>query len=328
MDAYVKRFADYRTIKHLKVISNTLILDSLEAEASSITVAGTSIGHSCIGNWLIIDGAVYWITAVKPNNGKTQLTLASPLEAFSRPLVYAPSAASTVGAFAQSILKQEWASCPDPVYAVSYLVVSDSDTTPFVTPEVDKSGCFSLSSYLRLMRKSYRTIVRFSDSMGSLVCQISRAPAAQHQVSFDDGRSQLKSEDYAASGTAKLTVLRETGTGQVDRLVFYLSSAGEITTTPPTDRAQGEWKTLSVAANGDVAAKVAETFAKNKSNHKIEFWSLLDLEVQDGCTFFLHGELLRSYISSKKKISNDKRYLYKSGELATTATEKLRGVRT
>jgi hypothetical protein len=39
----------------------------------------------------------------------------------------------------------------------------------------------------------------------------------------------------------------------------------------------------------------------------------------------VYGELLQSYISYKRKTSEDKRYYYKSGELATTATEKLRG---
>ena len=39
-----------------------------------------------------------------------------------------------------------------------------------------------------------------------------------------------------------------------------------------------------------------------------------------------YGEILRSYISYIRKSSEDSRYYYKSGELATTATEKLRGV--
>jgi len=75
-----------------------------------------------------------------------------------------------------------------------------------------------------------------------------------------------------------------------------------------------------------VETKVIETFAKNKTNHKLEFWSTLNLNVQDNCTFYAYGEILRSYVSYKRKSSEDSRYYYKSGELATTATEKLRGV--
>ena len=76
----------------------------------------------------------------------------------------------------------------------------------------------------------------------------------------------------------------------------------------------------------NVQAKVVEAFAKNKANHKLEFWSTLDLSVQTDCTFLVYGQLLRSYISYKRKSSTDRRFYYKSGELATTATEKLKGV--
>lgn len=62
------------------------------------------------------------------------------------------------------------------------------------------------------------------------------------------------------------------------------------------------------------------------ANIQLEFWSTLNLNVQDNCTFYAYGEILSSYISYKRKSSEDSRYYYKSGELATTATEKLRGV--
>jgi hypothetical protein len=83
---------------------------------------------------------------------------------------------------------------------------------------------------------------------------------------------------------------------------------------------------LQVSGGANVEAKVIEAFAKKKANHKLEFRSTLDLAVQDDCTFLVYGELLQSYISYKRKSSSDDRFYYKSGELATTATEKLRGV--
>ena len=65
-------------------------------------------------------------------------------------------------------------------------------------------------------------------------------------------------------------------------------------------------------------------FRREAASHKLEFWSELDLSVQDDCTFFVYGELLRSHISYKRKDSEDRRFYYKSGLLATTASEKLR----
>lgn len=337
MEAFVKSFATYRTVKKATIISSALTIDSLNMETSAVTVIGTSIGRSDTGNWLIADGSVYHISNVKPQTDRTLLTLVSPLDAFARALEFeTQKEGQTVGGFVMDMLKSHWAQCDDPVYAMPYLNVSNSDTTAFVAPELDNSGCYDLPSYCRLMRKSYRTAFRFSDAGSTLSCSISRVPTVSRQVSFEDGRSQLQSVDYSSSGIAKLTVLRDIDTGEKDengvaitsreRTVWYLSESGEVSRAIPSRRASGKWSTISVSGNAEVEAKVIETFAKNKANHKLEFWSTLDLDVQDDCTFLVYGELLQSYISYKRKSSEDKRYYYKSGELAVTATEKLRGV--
>ena len=337
MEAFVKSFATYRTVKKAPVISSALTLDSLDAETSTVTVVGTTIGRSNTGDWLIIDGSVYQISAVKPQTDRTMLTLVSPLEAFSRPLeLVTPVAGQTIGGFVADQLQTNWIACDDPAYAMPYLSVSNSDTTPYAAPELGNSGCFDLPGYCRLMRKSYRTVVRFADAGSTLQCTINKAPMVSRQISFDDGRSRLQSVDYSASGTAKLTVLRDVDTGEKDangnaivqreRSFWYLSESGDVSQDIPARRAAGKWSTITVKGDADIEAKVIETFAKNKANHKLEFWSSLDLYVQDDCTFLVYGELLQSYISYKRKSSEDKRYYYKSGELATTATEKLRGV--
>ena len=336
MDAFVKSFATYRTIKKATVLSSALVLDSLEADTCTVTVKGTDIGRSDAGNWLIVDGCIYQISAVKPQKDRTMLTLLPPLDAFNRPLeLECQTVHPTAGAFVAEALRKNWTECEDPVYSVGYLVVSDSDTTPYTPPELDSNGCFELPAYCRLLRKSYRTTVAFRDAGATLVCTISRAPEVARQISFDDGRSQLQSVDYSKSGTAKLTVLQDVDTGMKDesgnavlrrdRSVWYLAEDGAVSQEEPARRAPGKWATIAVKGADDVRAKVIETFAKNKANHKLEFWSTRDLSVQDDCTFVVYGDVLQSYISYKRKSSEDKRYYYKSGELATTATEKLRG---
>lgn len=337
MWAFVKSFATYRTIKMAAVIASALTLDSLSAENSTVTVVGTSIGQSDAGNWLVIDGEVYAISVVKPQNDRTLLTLISPVDVFSRPLeFFEQSDSQTVGNFITQQLTEHWISCADPAYALPYLMVSNLDTTAFSPPELDKNGCYKLSEYVRLMRRSYHTTMRFADAGGTLACAISTPPASAHNVSFEDGRSQLQNLDYSASGTAKLTVLCDVDTGEKDddgepillrqRSIWYLAEDGSVSQTVPARRAAGTWSTIFVRKPEDVEAKVIETFAKNKSNHKLEFLSTLDLNVLDNCTFYAYGEILRSYISYKRKSSEDSRYYYKSGELATTATEKMRGV--
>ena len=239
-----------------------------------------------------------------------------------------------MGGFVQAQLLANWVQCEDPVYVMPYLVVSHADTTPYVPPELDSGGLFQLPDYCRLMRKSYRTVVRFTDAGNSLMCTISRPPAVSRQVSFETGKSQLKSVDYSSSGTAKLTVLQDVSTGEKDdngeditireRSVWYLSEDGSVSQTIPARRASGEWSKITIKGNDDPYQKAVEAFARNKSNHKLEFLSTLDLNVHDNCTFMAYGEELQSYISYKRKSSEDRRYHYKSGELAVTATEKLK----
>lgn len=337
MEAFVKSFVTYRTIKKATVIASALTLDSLEADTTTVTVVGTGIGRSNTGDWLLIDGYVYRISNVKPQGDRTLLTLVFPQDSFTRSLELAQQPSEDyVGEFIRKVLQTNWVECEDPVYTMPYLVVSNWDTTPFAEPELDGSGSFSLADYCRLMRKTYRITVKFVDIGSALACVISKAPAASRKVDFSDGRSQLQSVDYSSSGTAKITVLCDVDTGEKDangdpildrqRSVWYLSEDGTASQTIPARRASGEWKTINVKKLEEVEKKVNETFAKNKANHKLEFWSTRDLAVQDDCTFMVYGELLQSYISYKRKSSEDKRFYYKSGELATTATEKLRGV--
>lgn len=336
MEVFVKSFATYRTIKKATVISYSVVPDALEMETSTVTVKGTGINRSDTGNWLIFDGSVYQISNVKPESDRTLLSLVSPLDAFSRPLeLTAQPMGQTVGGFVTQQLQDQWITADDPVYAMPYLTVSNSDTTAFVAPDLDNGGCFKLPDYCRLMRKSYRTTVRFYDAGKTLQCNISKQPAASRQVSFEDGHSKLQSVDYSSSGTAKLTVLHDIETGEKDadgnkiytreRTIWYLSESGEVSQLIPARRASGKWETLHIQGDKNVEAKVVETFAKNKANHKLEFWSDRDLDVQTDCTFMVYGDLLHSYISYKRKSSENKRFYYKSGELATTATEKLRG---
>lgn len=337
MKAFVKSFATYRTIGNAPVISHALTLDALDQETSTVTVAGNSITSGNVGDWLICEGQLFCISNVKPETDKTVLTLKSPLDAFQRPLELEDQPTEqTVGGFIAAQLQSHWVACDDPAYAAPYLAVSNSDTIPFVLPELDSSGSYKLPDYARLMRKTYGTTVRFADGGSNLICNVQTVPAASKQISFEDGRSQLVSANYSFSGLAKITALHDIDTGEKDadgnkiytreRTNWYLSEDGSVSQEIPPRRATGEWGQLQVKSGDDVRTKVEETFAKNKTNHKLEFWSTLDLPVQTNCTFLVYGQLLRSHISYKRKSSTDGRYYYKSGELATTATEKLKGV--
>lgn len=322
MEVFIK---DSRKFKTSQAVGLTydFVLDSLDKETSTVAVPSDAVTRHAVGNWLLACNNVFLISQVKPGDAKTTLSLQHPLEAFTRSLVYRePAEGQSIGGFIAETLQTNWIDCNDPDYAIPYLTVSNSDTTPFVPPDVDSNGLFDLAAYCRLMRKTYGVVTAFSLAGSHLACKILQAPSATRQVLFTDGRSHLKSVDYGATGVAKITAIQN---GEPS--FWYLSESGQISQTVPERRAAGNWITIAVASNADVSAKVAETFAKNRSGHKVEFFSELDLNVGDSCNLRIRGESLSSYITCKRKLSGDNRFLYKAGDLATTASEKLRGVK-
>ena len=337
MIVFVKDFATYRTIKHASTVSHSLVLDSLSSEKSSVIVSGSDIDISDIRNWLIADGYVYQITNVTTNAGQTTVNLIHPLDVFSRPLeLHDQPLDQTVGGFVAAQLKMHWVNADDPMYAIPYLIVSNLDTIPFVAPELDSRGLYSLSEYCRAMRKSYQLTVHFSNANHSLICTISKSSVLARNVSFEDGHSLLKSATAATVGYAKLTVLHDISTGEKDsegnpiyareRTEWYLAEDGTVSIIEPARRAAGEWNVLHLKNCPNVSEKVIEAFSKNRAGGKLEFLSDLELDVNTACTFFVQNKILKSYISSKKKDSSNKRYFYKAGEFATTLTEKVKGV--
>lgn len=337
MEVFVKDFATYRTTKKATLVHSSLVADSLDNESSSITVNGLNINRDDVGNWLLADGVIYQIATVTPEKDHADLTLRQPLDAFSRLIeLQTQPSDQTIGGFIENTLKHHWVDEADLMYAVPYLIVSNLDTTGFVVPEVDGSGCFNLPNYCRTMRKKYRVSIRFSDAGSNLLCKISKSPIVSRNISFADGRSILKSVSYGSSGYAKLTVLHDIDTKEKDSdgnavyiretTTWYRSEDDSISQLIPSRRASGEWGVLHLMNCPNVEEKVVDEFSKNWSGHKLEFWSTLNIDVNTNCTFIVHGKTLKSYISCKRKNSANDRFYYKAGELATTVTEKLKGV--
>lgn len=335
MDLYLKSFATFRTVARYTALSWALVTDSLDYETSTVTVAGTDLSADQAGNWAIINDLIYGILTVKPQTDRTLLTLVSPLDLITR-RIYPPeqSAGQTVGGFLADAVTDNYILATDPVYAIPYIVVSSLDTTPFVPPEVDNTGCYALADYARLMRKTYGVAMRWTFDREHIYLSI-RLPAKQHHnVIFGGGIAQLMQADFSSSGTAKITAVLYEDTGEVDEAGekiqqrttsdWYLGEDGNVYDSPPARRAAGTWSILAVNNKTPIRDQVAASFAKNKSNHKIDFWSGRSYAVGDEATFRVYGQILQSAISYARVTSEDSRTYYKSGELAVTAAEKLK----
>lgn len=336
MDVYLKSFATFRTLARYTALSWALVTDALDYETSTVTVSGTDLSVDHAGNWAVVDSRLYGILTVKPQTDRTLVTLVSPLDLLSRRL-YLPETVptgQTVGGFLADAITSNYIAATDPVYAVPYLVVSSLDTTVYVPPEVDNTGCYALADYARLMRKTYGVTPRWTFDREHIYLAMTLPAKRQHKILFDGGIAQLMQADFSNSGTAKITAVLYEDTGEVDeagekiqRRVatdWYLGEDGLVYDQPPARRASGAWSVLSVNTRTPIADQVAAAFAKNKSNHKIEFWSARTYAVGDDATFRVYGQLLQSAISYARMTSEDSRTYYKSGELAVTAAEKLK----
>lgn len=336
MKVYIKSFSAFRTVASADVIADSLCVDSAEGDSSTVSVIG-EFPRAYSGAWMVVRGQLFLIDRVTPQDGRTTFTLSEPIEAFSRLLQYAaPSASMSIGGWIKALLEANWINQQDPVYAMPYMAVSNLDTSVFLPPLSDDNGLFSITEYIRYVRRMADVTVRMEVQGDALAVRISKHSRTARNIIFGDGHTQLLSSAYSRSGLAKITAVQQIDTGNKDEnnqpiyttevKDFYLAADGTVSTQIPGVRAEGGWETIFVSAKQDAAQKVAEKFAKNAASHKIEFYSDRDLAVFDPCQIKLYGEILSSYISYKGKASTDSRWLYKSGELATTATEKLRGV--
>lgn len=345
---YIKQFADFKTVAALDVLSSSLCIDSCEAENGTVTVVGNNISRSLAGGWAVIDGNIYALDCVTPQDGRTLLTLKAPEDAFSRLIPYTAPASGSGGAFAMSELLANYTNQSDEMYAMPYLTVSNSDTTAFVEPEADSNGLYALSDYLRLLRRMRGVKSVFTFTTDTLTLNLTPTAKTARVVPFNDGHSQLETVSYSDSGLAKVTTRHkvaqiastDASTGKVTYVKdedgntvydivtadWYLTEDGEVVSSPPARRVSGSWETLTVAAKDDPQTKAEEQFSKSSSSHKIEFWSDRAFNVYDPCTFNVYGEIMSSYISYIGTRSTDSRYYYRSGELQVTASDKLKGL--
>lgn len=336
MQAFIKTAAAFRTAYVRDVLDYELTLDSLESLPSSVTLLGGDIPRTMGGSWLYVADSLFLIGAVSPGDGMTELQLQSPLDAFSRPRAYVPPAAgSTLGAFVARELADGWRDQPDAVYALPYLQISASDSLPFVPPETDEQGFYTLSTWLRTLRRDYGLELRFTPNGDKLGVLIRPAATRSHTFLCGDGHTELASNVYSRTAVAKVTTVQPVDSGQVDaqgETIFetettdwYLALDGSVSSQEPAGRAYGSWTVLPVSAKKDAEEAARAAFSKNSETHKVEFWTdfrpgLLDpfrLRLPSGAVFA--GE-----IQAIRKLRGDRRWLCQSGTWPVSLTDKVR----
>lgn len=331
MRAYIKRRGDFKTVMMGSAERWKIPIASAEGDTGQI-VLGEYASAEHTGNWLYIMGRIYLISQATPSNNQFTATIADPATAFDRKAVWPDAPAGTYGAFIKAALETDYLNCADAAYAVPYLQISNTDTTPLATPELDDTKLYKLSDIISSARRA-GVQINFSISGEKLAIDISTAEGATHNVFFNDGHAQLETETYSADNVAKVTVMQEQEKAEgADKdapteyisYTYYLAADGSVSASVPSARAEGRWEYITCKADETPEDKARELFAKNVNSYKIEFYSSRLYQLYDTVRLRLHGGAFTTQITGITYNSGDDRYLYRCGELATTIQQKVK----
>lgn len=275
------------------------------------------------GEWIYIAGHLFLIDESNPKDDVVELKVSDPANIFSRKLMYPENPESTFGAFIANRINSEFVHCSDPAYKIDYISVINEDATPFEEPELENDGLYSLLDVIQIARE-LGVILDFTVSGRTLVITIHTNNGTPHNIIFNDGHSEISDETFSRTKVAKITVLQETEEeGVYSETTWYLSAAGQISSTVPVERAEGDWEYLTIGKDDDPIIKAAEKFSENISSHKIEFFSDKVFNLWDALRVNIDGSIMETKIVSIIASSDTDRLLYKCGDLATTLTEKV-----
>lgn len=349
MIVYVKSHKDFRTTH--KAFAQGWEVPVMASTLDRGTVMIPQEGRKDFsGDILYFDGHLFLIDESAPNDGTVDLTVSDLMNMFAREIIYPtdeeleewPTPIYSYGDFITFVIERYFipgrssgnADEPgDSQYEIPYIIVNNTDALiEFEPPKLNDTRVFKLTDIVATAKEKG---VLFNFSIGTqgeernkLVLDISSPITVPHNIVFDDGHTTLENETFSRTKVAKITSMHSTGTtGVYDESVWYLGKDGTVyETNPPQERAEGDWIFLSVNQEDDVAEKVAEKFKENISSHKIEFYSDRVYYLWDRVRFVIDGETLESSIISAQLSSDNKRYLYKCGDLATTLTEKVQKI--
>lgn len=319
MKAYIKRKQDFRTILSAEVVSYNVAVDSVYDDTSTVTLLGTEVTYGYEGSFLIMDDHIWLIQTLTPGDHTTEVTLVSILAAFSRKLIWDKVSAPTCTRMEQAFHTQ-YKTVNDAAYRMPYLQIRNmASTDTQLDPDVE-DGLWSLKSFIRKAWRLSSVRVSFRFDTQNLYVDIETVQKPSRTIVFGDGHHQLQSQAFSRDSVAKITTLQNNVV--VD---WYLSTTGQITNSPPANRAEGTWKVMPLMETDNAPAAVADTFSQNTNSHKIEWYSDQPYRLRDSVRILLDGKVLTSYVSYIGISSADSRYYYKSGELATTLTERIKG---
>lgn len=322
MIGYVKSKSTFQTLAHAPVISYKLPIETTGTDKGTVVFADEQMKDR-EGEWLYIANRLYVIHSINPQDNKITYTLDTPEAMFDRMIKYSVSAAENyTGAFIKKLLEEYYVNQPDAVYDMPYITVRNFDETEYVRPVRNSYGLYSIYEYCQYVRQ-IGIKLNFIVSQNSLTIDIVKVGIVSHNVPTNDGHTQLYSETYSKGTIAKVTIYQ----GSVGN-TYYLDTEGNISTTEPESRAVGDWLVAGDISEDDPLTVAKRKFSKNTDQKKIELYSDRAFDIHDTLNVRIGSRLISTKVSCIYIQSTDSRYYYRCGNLATTLTEIVKGVKT
>lgn len=311
MIGYLKNATDFKTSMMLEILNYNLTYHSIYDNVSQFTVIGEY--KDIEKNYVIFDDYIGIVKSCEPSDGETLIKCNDIVFLFARDALY-DGESTSIEKFIADEISDNIINISDDMYKLPYINVSYTTQTPFIAPNTE-GLVYNLKSYIAKVLRMKRIFLSYEIAGNTLNISIAQKTIPTRNIDFAMSDYQLINETYSANQTAKVTAINDDVTTD-----YYLFTDGTYSTDPELKpRAVGEW----VMVKADDIDKVGDEFAKNSSSHLIEFYSNKKLGFCDEITIRSQGRVVNSYIAQISKKSNDNRYLYKSGELLNTASEKL-----
>lgn len=334
MNVWIRSVLDYSHKAKLPAVSWDLPLWSdSPKDTGSVTVVGETKDFT--GDWAILDGRPFLIRSCAPSKGQTRMELQLPETVFSRQLRYAGGGTEQYGTYIAATISSEYVSQSDAMYALPYLTVSSSDTTPFTFP-ADTGELYTLLDIIT-DAMTEEVYLSWTAGMSGIAVAIAARPAEDHNLFFDDGHTKLSAQTYTAKVIAKAGVrlLQEVEDGVINVVAsgtYYWHSDGTVSDTAPSPRIAGEWIQVDAGYDAESGESTStqllkaatEAMAGNTLAYKLEFWSDREYRLGDILTCRIGEIVTRAVLTYARRSSRDNRIFYRAGRAVLTLTDILR----
>ena len=322
MIIYIKDPRTYQTRAMYDAYDREEVIGSIWAEYSRFYVA--TVPRAAAGDLLICGGRLYVVESITTYGEAYEIDASDAARLFARRLPSTYEDGADIESFAVDHLTADYIDVLDPVYAMPWLTATAMGSTPWIKPQPDNEGLWSMRSYLTYVRRVKSVFARWTIGRDGATVTVGRFVPPAYNLDFSSGRYIPEEITTPAGGLARITTVAEDGT-VAD---FWRLADGSITDELPiSGRASGGWETLALFEDEDAAGAAASRFAEASGSDKITFYSADDLDFYGSVNIRLpDGRVVSSYIASKKYISARGLYFYRCGSAATTLTDDMQEV--